>query len=61
MAISIFDTEQTEWPVTQSVTATFPMTDVTATFFKSKIEFQRAGDPDEPEDPGDPDDPEGEE
>ena len=58
---STFATAETEGAVTQSVTATFPTTDVTATFFKSKIEFQSAGDPDEPEDPGDPDDPEGEE
>ena len=58
---STFATAETDGAVTQSVTATFPMTDVTATFFKSKIEFQSAGDPDEPEDPGDPDDPEGSE
>ena len=58
---STFATAETEGAVTQSVTATFPMTDVTATFFKSKIEFPSAGEPDEPEDPGDPDDPEGEE
>ena len=51
---STFAIAETEGAVTQSVTATFPMTDVTATFFKSKIEFQSAGDPDEPEDPEEP-------
>ena len=56
---STFATAETDGAVTQSVTATFPMTDVTATFFKSKIEFPIP--PDEPEDPGDPDDPEGSE
>ena len=58
---STFATAETDGAVTQSVTATFSPTDVTATFFKSKIEFQNAGDPDEPEEPDDPDDPEGSE
>ena len=45
---STFATAETEGAVTQSVTATFPMTDVTATFFKSKIEFPSPEEPDEP-------------
>ena len=49
---SIFDTDPAEGAVTQSVTATFSLTDVTATFFQAKIEFPLP--PDEPEDPGEP-------
>ena len=45
---SIFDTEQTDGPVTQSVTATFSLTDVTAKFFRAVIEFPGSGDLDEP-------------
>ncbi len=48
---SIFDTKQAEWPVTQSVTATFSLTDVTAKFFKAVIEFPIPGDPDPGEEP----------
>ena len=48
---SIFDTEQTEGPVTQSVTATFSLTDVTAKFFRAVIEFPIPGDPDPGEEP----------
>ena len=44
---SIFDTEQTEGPVTQSVTATFSPSDVTAKFFRAVIEFPIPGDPGE--------------
>ena len=40
---SIFDTEPTEGPVTQSVTATFSLDDVSATFFKAVIEFPIPG------------------
>ena len=42
---SIFDIEQAEGPVTQSVTAIFSLTDVTAKFFSAVIEFPIAGDP----------------
>ena len=48
---SIFDTEQTEGPVTQSVTATFSLTDVTAKFFKAVVEFPIPGDSDPGEEP----------
>ena len=46
---STFATAPTEGAVTQSVTATFSLTDVTDTFFKAVIEFPTSGDPDEPE------------
>lgn len=49
---STFATTETEGAVTQSVAATFSPTDVTATFFRAKIEFPLP--PDEPEDPGEP-------
>lgn len=45
---SIFDTAPTEGTVTQSVTATFSLTDVTVTFFKAVIEFPEAGDLEDP-------------
>ena len=49
---STFYTDPTEGAVTQSVTATFSLTDVTATFFKAVIEFPEAGDSEDPwEDP----------
>ena len=44
---SIFDTEPAEGAVTQSVTATFSPTDVTAKFFRAVIEFPIPGDPEE--------------
>ena len=44
---STFDTIETDGAVTQSVTATFSPADVTATFFKAKIEFPIPGDPEE--------------
>ena len=45
---SIFDTAPAEGTVTQSVTATFSLTDVTATFFKAVIEFPEAEDSEDP-------------
>ena len=49
---STFTIDPTEGAVTQSVTATFSLTDVTATFFKAVIEFPEAGDSEDPwEDP----------
>lgn len=44
----IFEIEQTEGPVTQSVTATFSPDDVSATFFKTVIEFPIPGGEEEP-------------
>ena len=49
---SIFDTDPAEGAVTQSVTATFDPSMVTATFFKARIEF-----PLPPDDPGEPEEP----
>ena len=46
---STFDTDPAEGTVTQSVTATFSLDDVSATFFKAVIEFPSSGDPGEPE------------
>ena len=49
---STFETAPAEGAVTQSVTATFSLTDVTATFFKVVIEFPIPGDSEDPgEDP----------
>ena len=58
---SIFDTEQTEGPVTQSVTATFSPADVSAKFFKAVIEFPIPGDPDPGEEPWEEPEPDPEE
>ena len=52
---STFDTTETEGAVTQSVTATFSPTDVTAKFFKAVIEFPISEEPDEPEPDPEPD------
>ena len=46
---SSFDTDPTEGAVTQSVTATFSLDDVSATFFKAVIGFPSSGDTYEPE------------
>ena len=48
---SIFDTDPAEVTVTQSVTATFSPSDVTAKFFRAVIEFPIPGDPDPGEEP----------
>jgi len=58
---SIFDTEQAEGPVTQSVTATFSQADVSAKFFKAVIEFPIPGDPDPGEEPWEEPEPDPEE
>ena len=55
---STFYTAPAEWAVTQSVTASFSLTDVTAKFFRAVIEFPSSGDSEDPsweepeEDPG---------
>ena len=56
---STFYTDPTEGAVTQSVTATFSPTDVTAKFFRAVIEFPIPGDSEE--DPGEEPEPDPEE
>lgn len=55
---STFATAPADGTVTQSVTATFSLDDVSDTFFKAKIEFPEAGDSDEPEQEEPEEDPE---
>lgn len=52
---STFYTAPAEGAVTQSVTATFSLTDVTAKFFRAVIEFPIAGDPEDPWEEPEPD------